>query len=334
MALQITPTPTPTASSTSISKSAKVTSPVLNFETPVLTTTFTPPPSCTQGHITMLMSAAYQIWLNEPRPVPNTTVSDCYPPQFMTSFLASASKTILPAFSPLVCPDNYFTIYNQTFTSRPLYIACCPSGFGFHPPDTSTPGRPGYGGTCFSDILSVSVTQYDNSSSSGVMLFSTSGQAYAHPIDGFALQTTTPSKVTVVSTAAPVTSSSATISSATSAAASSSKSSSHTGLIAGLVIGLGLGAGLFLALVFFILRSRKRKHKGLDSNPESTYGENPPPWSPGEEAKELPTPPPVFQHDPMKNLRSELPDGQNPGHEMPIHNETPTELDGNYIPRR
>lgn len=125
MTLQ-TPTPTPTTSRTSTSTSAKVTSPVLNFQTPVLTTTFTPPPSCTQGHITMLMSAAYQIWLNEPRPVPNTTVSDCYPPQFMTSFLASVSKTILPAFSPLVCPDNYFTIYNQTFTSRPLYVACCP----------------------------------------------------------------------------------------------------------------------------------------------------------------------------------------------------------------
>lgn len=125
MALQL-PTPTSTQSSTKTSTSALVTSPVLNFQTPVLTTSFTPPPSCTQGHITMLMSAAYQIWLNEPRPVPNTTISDCYPPQFMTSFLASVSSTILPAFSPLVCPDNYFTIYNQTITSRPLYVACCP----------------------------------------------------------------------------------------------------------------------------------------------------------------------------------------------------------------
>lgn len=71
------------------------------------------------------------------------------------------------------------------------------SNFGFHPPDTSTPGRPGYGGTCFSDILSQIVTQYDNISSSGVMLFSTTGQAYAHPIDGFALET--PASVTSVS---------------------------------------------------------------------------------------------------------------------------------------
>ena len=118
--------PTPTSSSTRTSNNAQVTSPVLNFQTPVLTTKFTPPPSCTQGHVTMLMSAAYQVWLNEPRPVPNTTFSDCYPPQFMTSFLASVSKTVLPAFSPLVCPDNYFTIYNQTVTSRPLYVACCP----------------------------------------------------------------------------------------------------------------------------------------------------------------------------------------------------------------
>lgn len=76
-----------------------------------------------------------------------------------------------------------------SWKGRPLTPPLYCSGFGFHPPDTSTPGRPGYGGTCFSDILSQTVTQYDNSSSSGVMIFSTTGQAYAHPIDGFALQT-------------------------------------------------------------------------------------------------------------------------------------------------
>lgn len=108
------------------SSETKLPTPVLNYETPALTTVFTPPATCTQGRLTMLMSAAYQVWLNEPRPVPNTTFSDCYPSQFMTSFLASARSTIQPAFSPLVCPDNYFTIFNRTVTSRPLYVACCP----------------------------------------------------------------------------------------------------------------------------------------------------------------------------------------------------------------
>lgn len=130
--------------------------------------------------------------------------------------------------------------------------------------------------------------------------------------------------MTVVSTAAAVTSSSATIS-----AASSPKSSSHTGLIAGLAIGLGLGALLFVALVLFILRSRGRKREALASNSESIYTENPPPWSVNEEAKELPSPPLVVKHDPIKILRSELADGQTPGHEMPSDRHPLTELDGN-----
>ena len=182
----------------------------LNFQTPALTTTFTPPAECTAGHLTMLQSDAYKVWLNEPRPVPNTTFSSCYPSQFVTSYLHSVSSTVLPAFSPLVCQHNYFTIFNQSISSRPLYVACCPrsgtqtlmnvgspltlltcSNYGFAPPSISTPGRPAYGGTCYSNIISTSITQYDNSSSSGVMYFSTSGQAYAHPIDGFALETAT-----------------------------------------------------------------------------------------------------------------------------------------------
>lgn len=126
---QIPSLSTPTSFRTVTSSSSgetKPPTPVLNFETPALTTVFTPPATCTEGRLTMLMSAAYQVWLNEPRPVLNTTFSDCYPSQFMTSFLASARSTIQPAFSPLVCPDNYFTIFNRTVTSRPLYVACCP----------------------------------------------------------------------------------------------------------------------------------------------------------------------------------------------------------------
>ena len=130
--------------------------------------------------------------------------------------------------------------------------------------------------------------------------------------------------MTVISTAAAVTSSSA-----TSSAASSSKSSSHTGLITGLAVGLGLGALLFVALVLFILRSRGRKREALASNSESIYAEKSSPWAANEEAKELPSPPLVITHDPIKNLRSELADGQTPGHEMPSDTYLPTELDAN-----
>lgn len=117
-------------------------------------------------------------------------------------------------------------------------------------------------------------------------------------------------------------------SSTTSSAAGSSKSSSHTGLIAGLVIGLA-GAGLLLGLILFILRSRRNKRRALDSDSEKKDVEDPPAWSPSQGAKELPSPPSLVKQDPMKNLQSELSDGETPGHEMPGHSEYPTELEGN-----
>lgn len=98
-----------------------------NSLTPSLTTTFTPPSECTQGHLTMLERQAYYVWLNAPLPVVNTTFSSCYPDAFMTSYLQSAvSGTIAGPFSPLVCPKNYVTVRSQSVSDRPSYIVCCP----------------------------------------------------------------------------------------------------------------------------------------------------------------------------------------------------------------
>ena len=67
-------------------------------------------------------------------------------------------------------------------------ILTCISNYGFAPPAAPNPNRPGAGGTCYSDILNTVVTKYDQESLSGLIFFSTSGQAYAHPFDGFAYQ--------------------------------------------------------------------------------------------------------------------------------------------------
>lgn len=61
--------------------------------------------------------------MNEPVPVPNTTISDCYPTQYMTSFLNLAGGVTQPAFDPLVCPQSYTQV--AVYTSN--YIACCPT---------------------------------------------------------------------------------------------------------------------------------------------------------------------------------------------------------------
>lgn len=89
-----------------------------------LTTTYIPPTQCAQsvGGLTMLQNKAYEIWLNDPEPVPGTTVTSCYPSQFMSSYLLEKGGQSQAAFSPLVCPEGYTT--QGPFTSN--YIACCP----------------------------------------------------------------------------------------------------------------------------------------------------------------------------------------------------------------
>lgn len=91
--------------------------------TPTLTTTFVPAATtCTAHQLTMLENRGYEIWANIPVPVSGSTFSDCYPSQYMTSYLLAAGGVTQPAFNPLVCPAGYTTI--GPYTSN--YIACCP----------------------------------------------------------------------------------------------------------------------------------------------------------------------------------------------------------------
>jgi hypothetical protein len=94
--------------------------------TPTLTTTFTPAATtCLDNQLTMLENKGFQIWLNYPLPVPETTFSACYPSQFMSSIVASAAGTTQAAFSPLVCPQGYTTV-STSWPAATNYAACCP----------------------------------------------------------------------------------------------------------------------------------------------------------------------------------------------------------------
>lgn len=91
-----------------------------------LTTTFIPPESCNQEQLTMLSSPGYFIWLNEPVPAPGTTVSDCYPPEFMSYYTTyhvnpTTVGSLVPLMSPLVCPYGW-----QVVSKEGDYQACCP----------------------------------------------------------------------------------------------------------------------------------------------------------------------------------------------------------------
>lgn len=156
-----------------------------------LTTTFTPPASCT-GHLSQLASPGYALWLNEPQPAVGIKVSDCYPSQFMERYtsLVNESSSIAPLMSPLVCPKGWKTAKEW----ENGYIACCASGYNLAPPSvTSDTDRPAYGGTCYSNFevgQTVTVTAYDSENVTATVDWvasSTADQAYGHVIDGFAL---------------------------------------------------------------------------------------------------------------------------------------------------
>ncbi|KAK2059820.1 hypothetical protein LY76DRAFT_570065 [Colletotrichum caudatum] len=91
-----------------------------------LTTAFTAPAQCTENHLTMLVGALEKIWINEPVPLPNQTISSCYPTQWLGGYESalSQSSSIAPFMSPLVCPDGWNT---ETSTWTSGYIACCAS---------------------------------------------------------------------------------------------------------------------------------------------------------------------------------------------------------------
>ncbi|KAL8807220.1 MAG: hypothetical protein Q9223_004412 [Gallowayella weberi] len=155
---------------------------------PALATSFTPPTQCGNS-LSMMERSAYQIYYNEPVPVPGLTYTECYAPEFVTSYLKSLSGDILPPFSPLNCQDDYTTVYTSSIGTG-LYIVCCPKGFSLHPPEVPIATRPGDGATCFSDISSTMVVYFDNSTlASSRTVINTRGtlQAYAHLMDGFAM---------------------------------------------------------------------------------------------------------------------------------------------------
>lgn len=62
-------------------------------------------------------------------------------------------------------------------------------GYLLNTPSTTVPSRPAFGAQCYTPITSVTVTSYDNSSLQGDKVFtqSSGAQAFAYPIDGFAL---------------------------------------------------------------------------------------------------------------------------------------------------
>jgi hypothetical protein len=235
-----------------------------------LTTTFTPPASCSSSRLTQLAPPGYQIWLHEPMPADDTLFDDCYPPEFASAYtsVANASSSVAPLMSPLVCPVGWHTA--QTWDGG--YIACCADGYLLHPPDEgklADPGRPAYGGTCYSDFgvgKTVTVTKWDNvkPTATGEWVATNSlDQAYGHVIDGFALDLISNSKTIPPETSSP------------SPDHSSDESDGLSGgAIAGIVIGSLAGLALIFVGAFLLIRRRSaRPQTHIDGNDNQTTGQ-------------------------------------------------------------
>jgi hypothetical protein len=244
-----------------------------------LSTTFTPPPSCAlESQINILPPPGYLLWWNEPVPYTSVTISSCYPSEFLRSYTSIAptsnhalGSSIVPAMSPLVCPENFCTQY----IGADNYIACCPSGYKFA--TTGAPivsNRPAYGGICYTDIpLSEKLTAvvYDSTGSAHQEIWApstTGAQGYAHPIDGWAKNSPVLGCPTKSSTSTKTKSSS---SNANSSASNSSgktqpNKTSNTkakkkrisgGGIAGIVLAALAAFAAILGFILFLLKRRK-----------------------------------------------------------------------------
>jgi hypothetical protein len=167
-----------------------------------LTTTFTPSPSCSPGSFDQLLYHQSNIFLNYPDPVPGVTLTACYPPQFLDSYLAQKTiATLLPPFAPLVCPAGYTEASIDYAPSVPPgYLACCPSGYSLAGPSPPWPAtRPAFNATCASLIRTLLVTPYTTDSALPASTWTgTAGDhAYALPLEGYVAPLTSVSQVQV-----------------------------------------------------------------------------------------------------------------------------------------
>lgn len=65
----------------------------------------------------------------EPMPVSSSTVTECYPSEWIGAYQTANTSSIVPAMSPLVCPLSWETV----MTAPGNYIACCPPYVSYPP---------------------------------------------------------------------------------------------------------------------------------------------------------------------------------------------------------
>lgn len=112
-----------------VSPGPSSTSALLSFisNVPSLTTTYTPPPECTNSLTVMGPQRSYEVWYNEIVPGQGLTFSACYPKEVANSYLMSLKGTVSAGFNPISCPQNYFTVSTRIAENTFTHVVCCPT---------------------------------------------------------------------------------------------------------------------------------------------------------------------------------------------------------------
>ncbi|KAI0180645.1 hypothetical protein GGR52DRAFT_569373 [Hypoxylon sp. FL1284] len=124
-----------TASGDAPSVSVSVSVSVLFVTVKPLTTTFTPPAFCNEGHLTQVSSPGYRIWLNEPQPVPLSKFGDCYPSDFINGYTSAGQTVEVTAFdsSSVIGTSPWVAAATDHAYAHPI------DGFGLTSPTSAVP---------------------------------------------------------------------------------------------------------------------------------------------------------------------------------------------------
>ncbi|KAF2841754.1 hypothetical protein M501DRAFT_1014532 [Patellaria atrata CBS 101060] len=225
----------------------------------------------------MMAASSYFIYINHPSPVPSSTFTQCYPPQFLSSYFSQKSiVTPLPAIAPLICPAGYQTIFSSFFPDG--YLACCPNGMGLATSVNAPFTRPALNGTCYSDVETIRVTAYGISSVTVTSTWSAppGAQVYALAIEGYAFSV----PATAINPSKPSPGGLAPTSTSALDEPTNRSSNNHTAALVGGVVGGVAGLTLITAILGYLLRRpQSRLPHPASEAPKSVIHQMPSPLS-------------------------------------------------------
>lgn len=249
-----------------------------------LTTVFTPPASCLQSVFTLSPSGSD---IYESGTVTRGIASQCYPSEFRSVYSngtilgntfvfvngGSSSEGVESTayqsfYSPGVCPSGYSTD-TARFSAQTFFATCCPSGYTLGPTGSNTNHEVcthtimGDYMTLIADGASNTTIPYPGTAVAPAVKIAYMESDQANMVTG--TNEPTSSTATSSSDASPAATSDTISATASTSAGDTALPNTNRGLSTGAQAGIGIGVALAVLLaagiIFFCLRSRRRKQR-------------------------------------------------------------------------